>query len=96
MPRVGQRDDPATRNIVVLPEPFGPSRTHRSGRRTVQEMSSRSGNPSRTTETWSSRTATSAAGSGRLTGSRPIERAGWHLVGHDTLDRNVAGMNGDC
>ncbi len=94
MPHVGQRDEPATRNIVVLPEPFGPSRTHRSRRRTVQEMSSRSGNPSRTTETWSSRTATSTAGSGRLTGLRPIEPAGWQLAGHDTLDRNASALDG--
>ena len=54
-PRVGHSEDPTTFSSVVLPEPFGPSRAHRSPRPTDQVMSSRSGMPSRTTDTCSSR-----------------------------------------
>ena len=54
-PLVGHSVDPTTLSSVVLPEPFGPSRAHRSPARTVQEMSSSSDVPPRTTETFSSR-----------------------------------------
>ena len=62
-PRVGCRYSPATRQSVVLPEPFGPSTTQRSPEATRQSMASRMVRPFRTSVT-SERVRTGVEGMG--------------------------------